>query len=94
MFSIHKKSRNVLPNPLHEFLALVQELQLGGKNPSGKIAIGIGGYLGLGLEITWELAEAGAIVIVPARIVEQAQEAFSTIPRIEIKKWTSLILIL
>lgn len=59
---------------------------LGGKNLIGKVAIVTGGYSGLGLEITRVLAEAGATVIVPARRIEQAQEAVSSIPRVELEK--------
>lgn len=59
---------------------------LGGKDLSGKIAIVTGGYSGLGLEITRVLAEAGATVIVPARRIEQAQEATANIPRVELEK--------
>lgn len=59
---------------------------LGGKDLSGKIAIVTGGYSGLGLEITRVLAEAGATVIVPARRIEQAQEAISNIARVELEK--------
>lgn len=38
----------------------------------------------MGLEITRVFAEAGATVIVPARRIEQAQEAISGIPRVEL----------
>jgi NADP-dependent 3-hydroxy acid dehydrogenase YdfG len=68
---------------------------LEGKNLIGKVAIVTGGYSGVGLEITRVLAEAGATVIVPARRIEQAQEAVSSIPRVELEKFgISLIQIL
>lgn len=59
---------------------------LGGGNLIGNVAIVTGGYSGLGLEITRVLAEAGATVIVPARRIEQAQEAISSIPRVELAR--------
>lgn len=56
---------------------------LGGRDLTGKVAIVTGGYSGLGLETTRALAEAGAIVIVPARTPEKAQKALVDIPNVE-----------
>jgi NAD(P)-dependent dehydrogenase (short-subunit alcohol dehydrogenase family) len=56
---------------------------LGGRDLSGKVAIVTGGYSGLGLETTRALAEAGAIVIVPARTPEKAQKALAGIANVE-----------
>jgi NAD(P)-dependent dehydrogenase (short-subunit alcohol dehydrogenase family) len=49
----------------------------------GKVAIVTGGYSGLGLETTRVLAEAGAIVVVPARSPEKARRALASIARVE-----------
>jgi NAD(P)-dependent dehydrogenase (short-subunit alcohol dehydrogenase family) len=56
---------------------------LGGRDLTGKVAIVTGGYSGLGLETTRALAEAGAIVIVPARTPEKAQKALAGIANVE-----------
>jgi len=56
---------------------------LGGRRLDGKVAIVTGGYSGLGLETTRALAEAGAIVIVPARSAEKAQKALVNIANVE-----------
>jgi len=56
---------------------------LGGRDLTGKVAIVTGGYSGLGLETTRALAEAGAIVIVPARTPDKAQRALVDIPNVE-----------
>lgn len=56
---------------------------IGGRDLTGKVAIVTGGYSGLGLETTRALAEAGAIVIVPARTPEKAQKALVDIPNVE-----------
>jgi NAD(P)-dependent dehydrogenase (short-subunit alcohol dehydrogenase family) len=56
---------------------------LGGRDLTGKVAIVTGGYSGLGLETTRALAEAGAIVIVPARTPEKAQRALAGIANVE-----------
>jgi len=56
---------------------------LGGRRLDGKVAIVTGGYSGLGLETTKALAEAGAIVIVPARSAEKAQKALVNIANVE-----------
>ncbi|MGQ0531449.1 MAG: oxidoreductase, partial [Caulobacteraceae bacterium] len=56
---------------------------IGGRDLKGKVAIVTGGYSGLGLETTRALAEAGAIVIVPARTPEKAQEALAGIANVE-----------
>ena len=55
----------------------------GGRDLSGKVAIVTGGYSGLGLETTRALAQAGAIVIVPARTPEKAQKALAGIRNVE-----------
>ena len=50
---------------------------------TGKVAIVTGGYVGIGLETTRALGEAGATVIVPARTPEKARHALNGIPRVE-----------
>jgi len=55
----------------------------GERDLKGKVAIVTGGYSGLGLETTRALAEAGAIVIVPARTPEKAQKALVNIDNVE-----------
>ena len=54
-----------------------------GRDLTGKVAIVTGGYSGLGLETTKALAGAGAIVIVPARSSEKAQQALVNIANVE-----------
>lgn len=56
---------------------------LGGRRLDGKVAIVTGGYSGLGLETTRALAEAGAIVVVPARTLDKAQKALVGIANVE-----------
>ncbi|MBL8543583.1 MAG: SDR family NAD(P)-dependent oxidoreductase [Hyphomonadaceae bacterium] len=56
---------------------------LGGRRLDGKVAIVTGGYSGLGLETTRALAEAGAIVVVPARTLDKAQKALAGIANVE-----------
>ncbi|HVK79672.1 MAG TPA: oxidoreductase [Verrucomicrobiae bacterium] len=56
---------------------------IGGRDLTGKVAIVTGGYSGLGLETTKALAGAGAIVIVPARSAEKAQQALVNIANVE-----------
>jgi NAD(P)-dependent dehydrogenase (short-subunit alcohol dehydrogenase family) len=56
---------------------------MGGRDLKGKVAIVTGGYSGLGLETTRALAEAGAIVVVPARTPEKAQQALAGINNVE-----------
>lgn len=56
---------------------------IGGRDLTGKVAIVTGGYSGLGLETTKALANAGAIVIVPARTPEKAQKALVDVPNVE-----------
>ncbi len=53
---------------------------------AGKVAIVTGGYSGLGLETTRALAEAGAVVIVPARTLEKARELIGKLPRVELSE--------
>jgi NAD(P)-dependent dehydrogenase (short-subunit alcohol dehydrogenase family) len=55
----------------------------GGRRLDGKVAIVTGGYSGLGLETTRALAEAGAIVIAPARTPDKAQRALVGIANVE-----------
>lgn len=56
---------------------------LDGVDLSGKLAVGTGGYSGLGLETTRALASAGAHVVVPARRPEAAREALEGISDVE-----------
>ncbi|MED0981629.1 oxidoreductase [Bacillus paramycoides] len=81
-------NESTIQKPIHSGFdsRTIAKEALGGRDLSGKVAIVTGGYLGLGLEITRVLAEAGATVIVPARRIEQAQEATSNIPRVELEK--------
>lgn len=53
---------------------------------SGKTAIVTGGYVGLGLETTKKLVEAGARVIVPARSREKAEKYLEGIENVEIEE--------
>lgn len=53
---------------------------------SGKTAIVTGGYVGLGLETTKKLVEAGAKVIVPARSREKAEKYLEGIENVEIEE--------
>lgn len=50
---------------------------------TGKIAIVTGGYSGLGLEVTKTLTSAGAIVIVPARKLEEATTNLQGVANVE-----------
>jgi NAD(P)-dependent dehydrogenase (short-subunit alcohol dehydrogenase family) len=56
---------------------------IGGQSLAGTVAIVTGGYSGIGLETTRALAEAGAIVIAPARSPEKAQKALASIANVE-----------
>jgi NAD(P)-dependent dehydrogenase (short-subunit alcohol dehydrogenase family) len=58
---------------------------LGAARLDGKVAVVTGGYVGIGLETTRVLAEAGATVVVPARSVEKARAALAGIPRVELE---------
>ena len=58
---------------------------LGSRDLSGSIAIVTGGYVGIGLETTRVLAEAGATVVVPARSPDKARAALAGIPRAELE---------
>src|SRR5271170_7783477 len=58
---------------------------LGDARFDGKVVIVTGGYVGIGLETTRVLAEAGATVVVPARSVEKARAALAGIPRVELE---------
>ena len=55
-----------------------------GRRLDGKVAIVTGGYVGVGLETTRALADAGATVVVPARTLDKARAALSAIPRVEL----------
>jgi NAD(P)-dependent dehydrogenase (short-subunit alcohol dehydrogenase family) len=58
---------------------------IGGTRLDGKVAVVTGGYVGLGLETTRELAAAGATVIVAARTPEKARAALAGIERVELE---------
>ena len=53
---------------------------------SGKTAIVTGGYVGLGLETTKKLVEAGAKVVVPARSRAKAEKYLEGIKNVEIEE--------
>ena len=53
---------------------------------SGKTAIVTGGYVGLGLETTKKLVEAGARVIIPARSRAKAERYLNGIENVEIEE--------
>ncbi len=57
-----------------------------GINLTGKIAIVTGGNTGIGLETVKTLANAGAIVIVPARNIEKAKKNLQGIDNVEIEE--------
>jgi NAD(P)-dependent dehydrogenase (short-subunit alcohol dehydrogenase family) len=59
---------------------------LKGIDLSGKTAIITGGYSGIGLETTRALAEAGAVVIVPAHRPEKARSSVANIPHVELEE--------
>ncbi|MBB3128307.1 NAD(P)-dependent dehydrogenase (short-subunit alcohol dehydrogenase family) [Paenibacillus rhizosphaerae] len=59
---------------------------LDGRDLTGKTAIVTGGYSGIGLETVRVLAEAGAVVVVPARSLEKARNALAGIPRVELEE--------
>ncbi|MGA9292742.1 MAG: SDR family NAD(P)-dependent oxidoreductase, partial [Ignavibacteriaceae bacterium] len=59
---------------------------LRGISLTGKVAVVTGGYSGLGLETTRVLAEAGAVVIVPARTLEKARELTGKLPGVEVEE--------
>jgi NAD(P)-dependent dehydrogenase (short-subunit alcohol dehydrogenase family) len=58
---------------------------IGDKRFDGKVAIVTGGYVGIGLETTRVLSEAGATVIVPARSPEKARAALAGMDRVELE---------
>ncbi len=58
---------------------------IGDRRLDGLITIVTGGYVGIGLETTRALAEAGATVIVPARSLDKARGALAGIARVEIE---------
>lgn len=58
---------------------------LGATRLDGTVALVTGGYVGIGLETTRVLAEAGATVVVPARSLEKARAALAGIPRVELE---------
>jgi NAD(P)-dependent dehydrogenase (short-subunit alcohol dehydrogenase family) len=55
------------------------------RNLRGMLAVVTGGYAGIGLETTRALADAGAIVVVPARTPDKAKAALAGIARVEIE---------
>jgi NAD(P)-dependent dehydrogenase (short-subunit alcohol dehydrogenase family) len=57
---------------------------LAGADLAGKLAIVTGGYSGLGLETTRALTAAGALVVVPARRRETAEQALAGLGRVEV----------
>src|SRR5580700_394818 len=58
---------------------------IGNTRLDGKVAIVTGGYVGVGLETTRALANAGATVIVPARSPDKARAALSGMQRVELE---------
>lgn len=54
-----------------------------GLDLGGKVAIVTGGHAGIGLETTRALVEAGATVVVPARVPAKAAAALEGLPRVE-----------
>ncbi len=58
---------------------------IGDRRLDGLITIVTGGYVGIGLETTRALAEAGATVIVPARSLDKARGALAGMARVEIE---------
>jgi NAD(P)-dependent dehydrogenase (short-subunit alcohol dehydrogenase family) len=58
---------------------------IGDKRFDGRVAIVTGGYVGIGLETTRVLSEAGATVIVPARSPEKARAALAAMDRVELE---------
>jgi NAD(P)-dependent dehydrogenase (short-subunit alcohol dehydrogenase family) len=58
---------------------------IGKRRLDGAIAIVTGGYAGVGLETTRTLAGAGATVIVPARSLDKARKALTSMDRVEIE---------
>jgi NAD(P)-dependent dehydrogenase (short-subunit alcohol dehydrogenase family) len=58
---------------------------IGKRNLDGVVAIVTGGYAGVGLETTRTLADAGAMVIVPARSLDKARKALTGMNRVEIE---------
>ncbi|WP_031529276.1 SDR family NAD(P)-dependent oxidoreductase [Dyadobacter crusticola] len=59
---------------------------IAGIDLTGKIAVVTGGYTGIGLETTKNLAAAGATVIVPARSIQKAKANLEGIARVEIEE--------
>ncbi|RRQ71661.1 oxidoreductase [Streptomyces griseofuscus] len=57
---------------------------LEGIDLSGKLALVTGGYSGIGLETTRALVKAGALVVVPARRPETAEQALAGLPGVEV----------
>jgi len=57
---------------------------LGGADLGGKVAIVTGGHVGLGLETTRVLSNAGATVVVGSRDVQRAQLAVATMKNVEV----------
>jgi len=59
---------------------------LANRDLSGKTAVVTGGYSGIGVETTRALANAGAMVIVPARTPEKARAAVEGMPNVELEE--------
>lgn len=57
---------------------------MGNTNLAGKVAIVTGGYAGIGLETTAQLARAGATVWVPARDIKKAKANLKHIPGVRV----------
>ncbi|WP_126973959.1 SDR family NAD(P)-dependent oxidoreductase [Gynurincola endophyticus] len=78
--------QGALQSPIHSgFTAKSTSTEvLKGIDLTGKIAIVTGGNTGIGLETAKTLANAGSIVIVPARDVEKARKNLEGIDNIEI----------
>ncbi|WP_035484889.1 oxidoreductase [Geminicoccus roseus] len=56
-----------------------------GVDLTGQVAVVTGGYSGIGLETTRVLAEAGAVVIVPARNLQKAEAALAGLSSVELE---------
>jgi NAD(P)-dependent dehydrogenase (short-subunit alcohol dehydrogenase family) len=59
---------------------------LGGRDLTGAFALVTGGHAGIGLETTRALTEAGATVMVGARVLEPARAALAGLARVEVDR--------
>src|SRR5215813_13048920 len=57
---------------------------LRGRRLNGAIAVVTGGYVGVGLETTRALAEAGATVVVPGRSLDKARAVLHGLAGVEV----------